>query len=207
MPARPSFESPEWHSRGYLPHWEAGEISQSITFRLADSLPTRLLARWRDELERMPLDDARIERRIRIETALDQGHGSGALRDPAIGELVEQALFHFDGQRYKLHAWVLMPNHVHVLATPLSGHSLSAITHSWKSFTAKKANALLNWKGAFWAPEYFDRAIRDDAHFASALAYIEMNPVKAGLCRKPEEWRFSSARMRDPGCPGISAGV
>ena len=62
-----------------------------------------------------------------------------------------------------------------------------------KSFTAKKANAILKREGLFWAPEYFDRAIRDDQHYANALRYIEMNPVVAGLCRVPEEWRYGSA--------------
>jgi REP element-mobilizing transposase RayT len=182
-----------WHSRGYLPHWEAGEIPQSITFRLADSLPSALLEHWRDELENMPDEDASIERRKRIETALDRGHGSAALSDPAIAEMVEHALLHFDADRYRLHAWSIMPNHVHVLATPLCERTSSAITHTWKSFTAKKANALLRRDGAFWAPEYFDRAIRDETHYASVVRYIAMNPVKAGLCNRPEDWRFSSS--------------
>ena len=184
---------PEWHSRGYLPHWEAGEVPQSITFRLADSLPTTLLERWRNELENLPEEEANLERRKRIETALDQGHGSGALSKAAIGDLVEHALLHFDADRYRLHAWSIMPNHVHALATPLHGWTLSAITHSWKSFTAKRANAMLRQEGVFWAPEYYDRAIRDEAHYVNALRYIAMNPVKAGLCAKPEDWRYSSS--------------
>jgi REP element-mobilizing transposase RayT len=185
--------APIWHSRGYLPHWEAGEVPQSITFRLADSLPTALLDRWRDELQNMPDQGANLERRKRIETALDQGHGSGALSKSTIGDLVEQALLHFDADRYRLHAWSIMPNHVHALTTPLNGWTLSAIAHSWKSFTAKKANAVLNQEGAFWAPEYYDRAIRDETHYVNALRYIAMNPVKAGLCDRPEKWRYSSS--------------
>ena len=86
-----------------------------------------------------------------------------------------------------------MPNHVHVLVTPIGTEKLSAMVHSWKSFTAKKANELLGQKGAFWAVEYFDRAIRDDVHFANAVLYFAMNPVKAGLCGAPDAWRFSSA--------------
>ena len=182
----------EWHSRGYLPHWEAGEVAQSITFRLADSLPKALLQRWREELARLPDEQASLERRVRIESALDQGHGAALLSNSLIAELVENALLHFDDHRYKLHAWSIMPNHVHVLATPVRKQTLSAITHGWKSFTAKKANALLHRNGALWAPEYFDRAIRDEAHYTNALSYIAMNPVKAGLCGKPKDWRFSS---------------
>jgi len=188
-----SQQTPTWHSRGYIPHWEAGEVAQAITFRLADSLPASLLGRWEDELSTLADDTRDQERRKRIERALDSGHGSAALARPAIGETVENALLYFDASRYRLHAWVVMPNHVHVLVTPLGAETLSAIVHSWKSFTAKKANALLGRKGAFWSTEYFDRAIRDDVHFSNAVSYFALNPVKAGLCGTPEAWRFSSA--------------
>ena len=182
-----------WRSRGYLPHWEAGEVPQSITFRLADGLPSVVLERWRGELAALPDEDAARERRIRIEAALDRGHGEALLSDARVAEVVERALLHFDGQRYLLHAWSIMPNHVHVVATPFGQWSLANIAHTWKSFTATRANALLNRKGVFWAREYFDRAIRDGAHYANAVEYVVMNPAKAGLCEKPEEWRFSSA--------------
>jgi putative DNA methylase len=181
-----------WHSRGYLPHWEAGEIPQAITFRLADSLPSTLLKRWQDELAHLPEDEGVAKRRARIERALDSGHGEEALKNPAISLLVENALLHFDADRYRLHAWVIIPNHVHVLVTPLGNNTISAIAHSWKSFTANKANAYLGRSGMFWAKEYFDRAIRDEMHYANALGYFAMNPVKAGLCKEPQDWRFSS---------------
>jgi putative DNA methylase len=125
---------------------------------------------------------------------LDRGQGSAALSDPAVGEVVEGALLHFDAARYRLHAWCIMPNHVRALITPLADWTLSQITHSWKSFTSKRANTLLESQGAFWAPEYYDRAIRDNTHYATIVEYIAMNPVKARLCTKPEDWRFSSAR-------------
>jgi REP element-mobilizing transposase RayT len=115
------------------------------------------------------------------------------LARPAIAELVENALLHFDSIRYLLHAWVIMPTHVHALITPQNGFTLSSIAHGWKPFTANKANAILGRRGAFWSPEYFDRMIRDQSHYDTTIAYIAMNPVKAGLCKKPEEWRFSSA--------------
>ncbi len=182
-----------WHSRGYLPHYEGGEIPQSITFRLHDSLPQALLDQWRDELARLPEDKRQNERRKRIDVALDAGYGECWLRDPRIGQLVEDALLHFDGQRYRLHAWVVMPNHVHALVTPLPENSLSSILHSWKSFTAKEANRGLGRSGAFWLEEYFDRAIRDENHFNNVVKYIENNPVKAGLCEKPADWLWGSA--------------
>ena len=144
-----SLPLPEWHSRGYLPHWEAGEIAQSITFRLAESLPSALLERWSADLETIPVAERDHERRKRIETALDSGRGSGALSNPMIGELVELALLCFDAERYRLHAWSIMPNHVHVLVTPLHGRTLSNIVHSWKSFTAKKATRCFVAKARF----------------------------------------------------------
>jgi putative DNA methylase len=191
--ARASRPQEPWHSRGYLPHWEAGEHSQHITFRLADSLPQELLEQWSTELRHLPPERQDLERRKRIEAALDAGYGACHLRKPEIAKLIEDALLHFDGTRYLLHAWVVMPNHVHVLVTPLHDNSLSSILHSWKSFTAKQANRMLGRTGAFWQEEYFDRAIRDDRHFAAAVEYVEQNPVKAGLCREVAEWPWGSA--------------
>jgi REP element-mobilizing transposase RayT len=184
-----------WHSRGYLPHFDAGhEVPQSVTFRLADSLPAEVVREWLDELSRRPPREQDLELRKRAEAFLDSGFGECHLRDERFGALVENALLFFDAERYHVHAWVVMPNHVHTLLTPTTGHSLSDIVGSWKSFTAKQANELLGRAGQFWQEDYFDRFIRDEEHYARAVEYIEMNPVKAGLCTRPEEWPFSSAR-------------
>jgi putative DNA methylase len=192
-----SLGSPKgWHSRGFLPHFDAGPKPQSITFRLIDSLPATLLARWADELKLLGSEIAQIERRRRIEAYLDKGEGVTWLSEPAIAESVEGALLFFDEQRYRLHAWVIMPNHVHVLLTPGAQHSLSQILHSWKSFTANKANVLLKRQGVFWQEEYFDRLIRDQKHFETTIYYIENNPVVAGLCQSPTDWHYSSAGER-----------
>ncbi|MGH9902704.1 MAG: REP-associated tyrosine transposase [Pyrinomonadaceae bacterium] len=182
-----------WHSRDYLPHFEGGEIAQFITFRLKDSLPQSVLGRWRLEADG-PGDDAMLRRRV--EAYLDQGYGSAFLKEPRVSALVEGALLHLDGGRYRLTAWVVMPNHVHLLATPLHGHALSQIMHSLKSYTASEVNKLLRRKGTFWQEEYFDRYVRDRNHYAKTVAYIENNPVKAGLCRTPADWPFSSARLK-----------
>lgn len=185
-----------WHSRGYLPHFEGGEIPQSLTIRLHDSLPQALLERWRAELEREAGQDVDAILRWRVEEHLDRGYGNARLREPRVAALVEDALLHFDGERYKLCAWVVMPNHAHMLLAPRAGFTLSRIMHSLKSYTAKEANKLSGGAGDFWMPEYFDRYIRDAEHYARAVAYIENNPVKANLCRAPRDWLFSSARFR-----------
>ena len=181
------------HYRGRLPHWEAGEIPQHITFRLADSLPFSLREEWREELDLLKEGKRDIERRRKIEAALDSGIGACWLRQPEIARVVEEALLHFDEERYHLHGWVVMPNHVHVVATPRPDRSLSSVIHSWKSFSATSINRLLHRKGKLWAEEYFDRAIRNEEHFRRTLAYVAGNPVKARLCRNEEDWPFSHA--------------
>ena len=89
-----------------------------------------------------------------------------------------------------------MPNHVHVLVEINAEYQLSQIVHSWKSFTAKEANRILGTSGRYWQPDYFDRFIRDDAHYVNAVAYIHQNPVKAKLVTKPEDWPYGSAASR-----------
>ena len=141
-------------------------------------------------------------RQARIEAALDRGYGSCVLSEPRIAALTQAALLRFDGERYRLLAWVIMPNYVHVLVQTLPCHPLSSVLQTWKSFTAKEANKLLGRSGVFWQAEYFDRVIRDERHLASAIAYIHANPVKAGLVERAEEWRFGSAAGKAEALPG-----
>ncbi len=100
------FEPKGWHFRGYLPHFDGGEIAQSVTFRLADSLPRNVLERWDLELSHLVGKDLDVERRRRMEHYLDQGVGSAWLKDPSVAKIVEDALLYFDGLRYKLPAWL-----------------------------------------------------------------------------------------------------
>lgn len=184
-----------WHSRGYLPHFDAGEVFQSITFRLCDSMPQRLLEKWKRELA-CEVDDFEDRLRYRIEAYRDQGYGACYLLDHRIAKMVQSALLHFDGERYRLSSWVVMPNHVHALAAPCLGFSVSSIMHSIKSFTSQEANKILGRNGRFWFEDYFDRYVRNAKHFENAVNYIESNPVRAGLCKFPDDWEFGSARYR-----------
>ena len=109
---------------------------------------------------------------------------------------MEDSLRHFHGVRYQLLAWVVMPNHVHVLFTPL-GAPMWRIVDAWKGYTAKAANALLKRKGRFWQAGYWDTWMRDAGHELRTVRYVEDNPVKAGLVRVAREWSWSSARFRD----------
>lgn len=178
-----------WFSRGYLPHFDAPGLVQEITFRLGDALPTDVVQALAEEA----LEGTK--KWARMEEYLDAGYGSCYLRTPRIARLVEEALFHFDSQRYRLIAWVVMPNHVHVMIEIFEGWPLDKILHSWKSYTATEANKILQRKGRFWFREYFDRYIRDEQHFANAVHYIHENPVQAGLVERAEDWLYSSAGL------------
>jgi putative transposase len=177
-----------WRSRGYLPHLDAPNLVQHVVFRLADSLPPHL----REEFARKSPPE-RVETADRI---LDEGFGDEALADLWIAHLAQQALLHFDGERYALIAWCIMPTHIHALVEVWPGYRLDRIVHSWKSFTAHAVRHLWRKGGPFWAREYFDRYMRDDLQLELTRAYIENNPVKAGLCTEPQDWPFSSASAR-----------
>jgi REP element-mobilizing transposase RayT len=125
--------------------------------------------------------------------ALDAGTGSRPLAEPIVAKIVQLALLHFDAERFRLMAWCVMPTHVHVLVEQIDGWPLAVITYAWKSFTAKAVNKAIGRAGRLWAPEYYDRFMRDDGQLQAAREYIEMNPVAAGLCTTPGAWRWSSA--------------
>ena len=182
-----------WHHRGYLPHLDSGATVQFVTFRLADSLPREVyeacVAAARD----------RIELHGRLEAMIDAGRGACLLRDAGNAgnaAIVRTALEHFDGERYRLIAWVIMPNHVHALVEQVEGWRLGDVVRSWKTYAAKAINARRSGSGIVWAKDYFDRFIRDEAHFLNTVRYIEENPVKAGLAVQPSDWPFSSAAER-----------
>ncbi|MBL7645494.1 MAG: transposase [Candidatus Hydrogenedentes bacterium] len=183
-----------WYSRGYLPHCDEPGRVQFITFRLHDSMPREVLDAYDEALRRKEFDE--LERMRKIERYLDKGHGACWLRNPAIAQMIVDALHYFDGQRYHLNAWCVMPNHVHTLIETIEGHSLDSVTHSWKSYTALQANRILGRGGTFWQREVFDRYMRGVVHYQRTLFYIEDNPVAAGLVHAQADWPFSSARLR-----------
>ncbi|MEW6302587.1 MAG: transposase [Verrucomicrobiota bacterium] len=127
-----------------------------------------------------------------IERYLDQGAGACHLQRPDIADLVAGAIRHFDGSRYVLHEWVVMPNHAHAVLWPKPNFMLSDILKSWKQFTSLRAKRILNLR-EFWQRESYDHWIRNDEEMARIRRYVRHNPVKAGLCERPEDWTWSSA--------------
>jgi putative DNA methylase len=166
-------------------------VMQHVTFRLADSLPTQLLRELEAEL---PIADPGM-RRQRIAALLEAGHGACLLHDARAAAAVQDSLLFHDGTRYRLLAWVVMPNHVHVVLETSLGYGLSSIMQTLKGYTAHEVNRLLGRAGQLWMPESFDRMVRDEDHLRRAIHYVHMNPVTAGLCAVPEQWPFSSAQM------------
>jgi REP-associated tyrosine transposase len=181
-----------WYERGYLPHRDEPGLVQFVTYRLTDSFPESLRSEWEHLLK---IEDDR-EQRKQLESYLDKGRGDCFLLRPQIAQLVEENFRQFSGNRYELRAWVVMPNHVHVLFK-VETVSMSEIVGGWKRHTGRLANKLLGREGAFWSGDYFDTFMRDAEHERRAIRYIENNPTKARLVLGPKEWPRSSARFRD----------
>jgi REP element-mobilizing transposase RayT len=187
------------HNRGYLPHWDFADSVQAITFRLDDSLPVEVVRRWKRELNEMLASPdqeesrrAQAELRRRIADYEDAGHGECLLAIPDHAAIVQAQLKKHHGSKYKLIEWCIMPNHVHVLMKLLDDTPLHEIVKRWKAVSAVQINRLTGRCGSLWMVDYHDRYIRDMDHFLNARAYIRMNPVKAGLCKEPEDWPWSS---------------
>jgi REP element-mobilizing transposase RayT len=181
-----------WHENGYLPHRDEPGLIQFVTFRLADAFPQEVRAEWQALLA---IEDER-QRKLKLEAYLDKGRGECLLRRTEIASLIEESLRFRHDTQYELRAWVVMPNHVHLLLR-VQDIPMCQLVDAWKGFTAKKANRILGRKGRFWQDGYWDTYMRDADHEVRARHYIENNPTKAGLVALSKEWPWSSARFRD----------
>jgi threonine dehydrogenase-like Zn-dependent dehydrogenase/REP element-mobilizing transposase RayT len=201
----------------YLPHWSRNGATYFITYRLADSLPQEVLLQMRKDRERLEV----IFKRGQISAAnkaeylglireqatvlLDSGYGECWLKREEIAEIVVENWRHFDGERYDLLAYCVMPNHVHLLVKPYDEHPLEEILHSWKSFTANAANKLLNRQGGFWQVESYDHLVRDADDYQRCLRYILENPEKAGLKGWTWVWQKGDHDLAGHGTHGQAA--
>ena len=178
-------------NRGYLPHWESEGGIYFVTFRLADSLPQSIIrALWQRELSK-PKDQQRLAKKL--EESLDQGAGACILKEPSIADILASALREFDGVRYRMLAWCIMPNHVHVVFQPLGQYDLAGILHAWKSFTAVEINRKLSRSGPLWQKEYYDHLIRDGTQLKRAIRYTVGNPARSGMRKWPYVYASAEA--------------
>lgn len=211
--------------RRQLPHIDVEGKPYFVTACLKGSLPTfafNKLQAYKSTLHRRPkpIDLSYPEWESRkqkwifqfFDRLLDESSGVRHLANPQIAQIVEEAFFHFESERYRIFAYVIMPTHYHWLFLPMPEWSMQlrsqqresgrhrtpreAIMHSIQSFTSKQCSKLLEKKGGFWQQETYDHFVRDHGELRRIVQYIERNPVKAGLVNSPEDWPWSSARIR-----------
>ena len=119
----------------------------------------------------------------RMDELMDNGHGACVLRENKCRDVLVESFGRFEGERYILHSWVAMPNHVHVSFTLAEGAGLESVVGGWKKFTARVINRMQGTTGSLWQKDYFDRIIRDWRHFMRVSRYIRSNPKKAGVSK------------------------
>lgn len=222
--------------RRRLPHQDVEGHPIFITACLDGSLSAAGLSRiseYREKLEMRPrpadMLDADWEHYKQkllfgfVDKLLDFESPVGHLQNSALAEIVQDAFLHFANERYRLFAFVVMPSHHHWLLLPDEQWSIAAvknyrtakgkqkspreiISHSIQSYTATMCNRVRGALGQFWQHETFDHWARDEAELHRIIHYIEMNPVRAGLTATPEDYNWSSAKIRkklglEPGQP------
>ncbi len=194
-----------------LPHRFQPGVAAFITFRTADSLPRSVIELWDEEirnwLERNSIAAPPNLRNLNPDSLppsvrkpflkyrdkrwhwhLDQCHGECLLRRPELAQIVADSLLHFEGDRYDLDRFVVMPNHVHLLAQFRLPTTLRLQCKSWLHFTACEINKKIGRSGTFWQSEPFDHLVRNGDQFAYLQDYIAQNPMKAHL--QPGEFLF-----------------
>ena len=192
-----------------LPHWDQPGATYFLTFRLADSLPQGLFSQWAGEREAWlkwnpepwsPAQEREYHERFSgaIERWLDEGHGECLLRRAGVRAAVQAVFVKFDRDRYWHHAWVLMPNHAHLLFSMKEGTALPVLLKAWKGASSRAAGRVLGRRmsdEAFWQKDYFDRLVRDREHFWNCARYILRNAAKARL-RTDEYTLYISDEVR-----------
>lgn len=188
-----------------LPHWELNLIAYHVCFRLDDAIPASVRMQWQEErkriLEKSPNGDKMPTKEEvkrfqylyseKIEKYLDSGYGSCILREENVAIIVRNSLEFYESKKYSLHAWCIMPNHVHVIFQALGTHTLSEILHGWKSFTSHAINNLLNRKGKLWQDDSYNHIIRTLREYHYHVKYVWNNPENAGF----HEWKWRWKRL------------
>ncbi len=201
-----------------LPHWEQADAYYFITWRTVDSIPAEVFVKWhaarcawlRDhgidpdledwqrEVEMLPERDHREFYRLftaKWHGMLDECHGECVLKQAKLSDVIVENLRHLDGEKYELEAFVVMPNHVHVLVGIPGRAGMKSLCRNWKRYTAGRINTLLGKEGQFWQWESFDHVVRSSTSLDKFRNYILQNPVKARL-REGEYHVF----IKQPSC-------
>jgi REP element-mobilizing transposase RayT len=179
-------------SKRHLPHWQVDGGFYFVTWHLADSLPQDRLRQWKKEKRDWLLhhpkpwasavqEEYRQEFPRRLENWLDAGYGECPLRMRGCAKIVADTIMRFDGHRYDVASFVIMPNHVHALFRLLGGATLELTLQGWKGVSARKLNELLGRRGSLWQQESRDTSIRNPVHLIRCYVYIQENPAKAQL--------------------------
>jgi putative transposase len=187
-----------------LPHWSQAGVVCFITFRLDDSMPQEVVERWRQERASWLIrnginpnkpkwrdDLQQLEKRLQKEfyatfstrwhNELDLCHGSCVLKDSANSKIVADSFLKFDGTRYWMTDFVIMPNHTHMLVVFPNDDAMLSQCEAWKRFTGRRINQRMSDSGRFWQQDGFDHLVRSEEQFAHFRPYIADNPKKAGL--------------------------
>jgi putative transposase len=199
----------EWFVREHFrPHWTQAGAVVFITFRTHDSIPRTVLQRWEQEKQQWlrvrghdaekhwsaveptltEKDRADFQKEFgrRREDFLDTCHGRCLLQRPELASIVAQSLLHFDGERYRMGDFIVMPTHVHLLAAFATAEAMREQCDSWLHYTAREINRAIGEKGKFWQQEPFDHLVRSLEQYEYLRQYIADNPRKAGL--KPGQY-------------------
>ncbi|MDH7528379.1 MAG: TaqI-like C-terminal specificity domain-containing protein, partial [Ignavibacteria bacterium] len=201
--------------RGKLPHMHQGSVWYFVTFRLDDALPKEKIEQLEKEREQWLKVHKKDKTELteeekqeyyklfseRVEEWLNNGYGSCILKDEKIARIVADTLLHFNGERYDLDDWVIMPNHVHLLIRPRNDYTLSDILHSIKSYSAHRINKVLNRKESVWMHESYDHIVRNENSFLAIKNYIRSNPIKANV-KLPDiccSWKIVNEELREDG--------
>jgi REP element-mobilizing transposase RayT len=195
----------------HLPHWTRTGAIYAVTFRLADSIPQKILDEWKAERDEIParaaamgremsdteLEELRTLQSAKIQEHLDAGYGECLLKETAVANIVSEAFKKFDQNRYRLLAWCIMPNHVHIVVQPVGDFQLAGILHSWKSYTAHAVNKLKERTGPFWQTESDDHLVRDEQDLYHCVEYAWNNPDNAGLNNWDWRWKLDELEIAD----------
>ena len=185
--------------RLHLPHWRQDQRTYFVTSRQADSIPDTVREEWfsrrsawlaqrgispehgPDQLPEDERNDYHRRFTARFHELLDAGYGECLLGRQEFARILIDLLIEGHDARYHLDAWVMMPNHFHVLVEPLEGQSLGGIVKGWKGASARFIHRSLGRSGSFWQAEAFDHIVRSEKQLLHFRRYIAENPMKAGL--------------------------